>query len=81
MIFILYEKFKSNNVYYFTMNKTMTITVIALVAVVMGMAAVAPMIPDAFAHNAPDQAHKICEPDALKLIPAELIERLCGHYR
>ena len=33
------------------MNKTLTISVIALVVVVMGMSAVVPMIPVAFAHD------------------------------
>ncbi len=51
------------------MNKTMTITVIVLVAVVMGMSAVAPAIPMAHAMS-------VCPPDTLKgtwlLLPKEV---------
>ena len=52
MMLILYENFKSNNVHNFTMNKTLAITVIVLVAVVMVMGAAAP----AMAGNHPPDA-------------------------
>ena len=63
------------------MNKTLAITAIVLVAVIMGMSAVAPMIPPAFAHNAPEKAHIICEnDDFLDNAPEEVVERICGAH-
>ena len=53
------------------MNKTMTITVIALVAVVMGMSAIVPMLPEAYAHDVPiresEKAHKFCDKKGLPI--------------
>jgi len=44
------------------MNKTMTITVIVLVAVIMGMSAVVPIIPEAYArHGGPDPPQAMCD--------------------
>ena len=62
------------------MNKTITITVIALVAVVMGMSAIAPMIP--YAEASPGELPQAAC-DALKSIPnppeaiQQLIEERC----
>ena len=62
------------------MNKTLAITAIVLVAVVMGMSAVAPMIPQAYAHGDGDpRSHKMCkDPNFNNNAPPEVIERLCG---
>jgi len=62
------------------MNKTMTATVIALVAVVMGISAIAPMIPYTEASSG-ELSQAAC--DALKSIPnppeavQQLIEERC----
>ncbi len=62
------------------MNKKLAISAIVLVAVVMGMSAVAPMIPPAFAHDVPkgafDEAHKLCE---LRVLPSIVQRALCTH--
>ena len=64
------------------MNKTLAITAVVLVAVVMGMSAVAPMIPPAFAHDLPPtasaKAHEICNivPSPL---PQNAFNRICVH--
>ena len=64
------------------MNKILTITAIVMVAVVMGMSAVAPMIPPAFAHDLPprasEKAHEICNilPSPL---PQNVFDRICVH--
>jgi len=68
------------------MNKTLVITTIALVVVVMGMSAVAPMIPEAFAHGPSDKdnaaSHKMCTNiKFLERASDELIDRLCLHVR
>ena len=61
----------------------MTITVIALVAIVMGMSVIAPMIPQADAHEVPPQvfikAHKVCA--LIDPIPPHVFQRICvdGH--
>jgi len=63
------------------MTKTIAITAIVLVAVVMGMGVVAPMIPPAFAHVVDPKisavAHKLCSVDAP--LPAVVRERFCDH--
>ena len=66
------------------MNNTLVITTIALVVVVMGMSAVAPMIPEADAHGPSDNAasHKMCtDIKFLENASDELIDRLCLHVR
>ncbi len=68
------------------MNKTLVITTIALVVVVMGMSAVAPMIPEADAHGPSDKdnaaRHKMCtDIKFLENASDELIDRLCIHVR
>jgi len=42
------------------MNKTLAVTAITLVAVVMGFSAVAPMIPQAEANPGPDLPEEAC---------------------
>ncbi len=50
------------------MNKTLTITVIALVAVVMGFSAVAPAIPMAYSHvSGAPHLDGVCPEDTEKL--------------
>jgi len=62
------------------MNRALVISAILLVAVVMGMSAVAPMIPEAFAHNTNVQAHLICGKLGFQdNIPPNVFEFLCGH--
>jgi len=66
------------------MNKTLVITTIALVVVVMGMSAVAPMIPEADAHGPSDNSanHWMCtDIKFLERASDELIDRLCLHVR
>jgi len=62
------------------MKRALAISVIALVAVIMGMSAVAPMIPPAFAHDVPPGAfetvHKICDNDVL---PPDVRAIICNH--
>ena len=64
------------------MNKTLAITAIVLVAVVMGMSAIVPMLPEAFAHDVPtkafEKAHKICDkiPSHISATASEII---CTH--
>ena len=63
------------------MTKTLAITAIALVAVVMGMSTIAPVLPQAFAHEVPrsayDKAHEICDK---RINLPEVIERIiCNH--
>ncbi len=64
------------------MNKTLSITVIALVAVVMGISAVAPMMLYAEASHGKELPQAAC--DALESIPnppeaiQQLIEEHCG---
>ena len=61
----------------------MTFAVIALVAVVMGMSAIAPMIPESFAHDAPEDIHAIgcpvLENHVGEKISAELYNFFCVH--
>jgi len=63
------------------MKRALAISVIALVAVIMGMSAVAPMIPPAFAHDVPPQAfqkaHEICFKGIS--LPPDVAEAICGH--
>ena len=62
------------------MNKILTITAIVMVAVVMGMSAVVPMIPQAFAHDEPESAHSVCS--NFKFIdnaPEDVFQRICVH--
>jgi len=63
------------------MNKTLAITAIVLVAVVMGMSAVAPMIPEADAHGDGEiKKHKMCaNKHFMENAPQEVIDRLCNH--
>ena len=62
------------------MNRALVISAIVLVAVVMGMSAVAPMIPEAFAHDANAQAHLICGKVGFELrLPPEVFGFLCNH--
>jgi len=51
------------------MNKTMTITVIALVAVVMGISAIVPALPQAIADHSVDSQGFTCPPNT----PAGLV--------
>ena len=64
------------------MNKTIAITAIVLVAVVMGMSAIVPMLPEAFAHDVPtrafEKAHKICD-EIPSPISATASEIICNH--
>jgi len=61
-----------------SMNKTLAISAIVLVAVIMGMSAVAPMIPEAYAeHGGKTPPPKACEKllavaDKLAEIPPRL---------
>jgi hypothetical protein len=57
------------------MNKTLTITTIALVAVVMGMSAVAPMIPMVEADKGDTSSPDRCRVLEDKLNSADLDER------
>ena len=44
------------------MNKTLAVSAIVLVVVIMGMSAVAPMIPQAYAyHGGPDPPQQLCD--------------------
>ena len=67
------------------MNTTLTITTIALVAVVMGMSAVAPMIPQAFAHDVPrggdEGSHKICDSRQGENLPESVRRIICNHLK
>ena len=69
--------------YHSPMNKTLAITTIVLVAIVMGMSAVAPMIPQAFAHDVPEdtfeEAHKICKLIIPRDFPIAIIKLICDH--
>jgi len=64
------------------MNKTLAIASIALVAVIMGMSAVAPMIPDAYAHGdgKNQKAHNMCDKDGfLEKVGKSVYAKLCFH--
>ena len=63
------------------MNKTLAITAIVLVAVVMVFSSVAPMIPEADAHGDGEiKKHKMCSnKHFVENTPQEVFDRLCNH--
>ena len=66
------------------MNRTLKISVIVSVAVIMGMSAVAPMIPEAYAHDVPEdvfaEAHTLCFKVGLpENIPEGVSKLICDH--
>jgi len=63
------------------MKRALAISVIVSVAVIMGMSAVAPMIPPAFAHDvspeAFEKAHEIC---GKGILPPAVEEAICNNH-